>query len=73
MHFALTSAAVHLCGLTAHLHEEQTSKGVFVVTQCLLRSMHGAYVACMQSNLEIFDEIKHVLTSSVCFHHYHTR
>ena len=33
MHFALTSAAVHVCWLTAHLCEEQISIGVFAVTQ----------------------------------------
>jgi len=36
MHFALTSAAVHFCGLTAHLYEEQISIGEIAVTQCLL-------------------------------------
>ncbi len=33
MHFAQTSAAVHLCWLTAHLCQEQTSIGVAAVTQ----------------------------------------
>jgi hypothetical protein len=31
--FALTSAAVHWCCITAHLWEEQMSIGVFAVTQ----------------------------------------
>jgi len=38
MHFALTSAAVHFCGLTAHLYEEQISIGEIAVTKCLLSS-----------------------------------
>ena len=33
MHFALTSAAVRFCWLTAHLYDEQMSTGVFAVTQ----------------------------------------
>ena len=33
MHFALSSAAVHFCGVTAPLYEEQVSIGVIAVTQ----------------------------------------
>ena len=33
MHFAQTSAAVHVSWLTAHLYEEQISIGVIAVTQ----------------------------------------
>ncbi len=36
MQFALTSATLHFCGLTAHLYEEQISIGEIAVTQCLL-------------------------------------
>jgi len=33
LHFALNSAAVHWCWVTAHLYEEQISIGEFAVTQ----------------------------------------
>ena len=33
MHFALTSTAVHLSWVTAHLYEEQISIGVIAVTK----------------------------------------
>ncbi len=33
MHFALTSAAVHSCFITAYLYEEQISIGVIAVNQ----------------------------------------
>jgi len=36
LHFALNSAAVHLCWVTANLYEEQNSIGVTAVTHCLL-------------------------------------
>ena len=33
MHFALISAAEHVCWVTAHLYEEQMSTGTFAVTR----------------------------------------
>ena len=44
-HFALTSAAVHFCWLTAHLYEEQISIGVAAVTQ-------ACYEPALQSTTE---------------------
>ncbi len=42
MYFALTSAAVQFCGLTAHLYGEQISIGVIAVTQaCCEPVLHG--------------------------------
>ena len=39
MHFAQTSAAVHLYWLTAHLYEDQISIGVIAVTQACCQAV----------------------------------
>ncbi len=36
MHFALSSAAVQWCWVTAHLYEEEIFTGVFAATQFML-------------------------------------
>ena len=39
MQFALTSAAVHFCCVTAHLYGQQSSLGVIAVTQASYESV----------------------------------
>ncbi len=36
LHFALSSAALHWCWVTAHLYEEQISTGVVAEKLCML-------------------------------------
>jgi len=43
--FAMTSAAVHWCCITAHMYEEKTSTGVIAVTK-------ACYVPVLQSSTE---------------------